>query len=762
MVHRRGGADRYRRPLHDAGIELRGRRQRLGRLPRPLAQVAAAPADQRCAAHRQHPGPAAADAGRAQGPRRQAAGADPGARRKARRSRARLCAHHQGRPDRRLQRELRGAEQGGPQPGLGLQLPLRADQHRRSAGQFRFRVLGPREAPARSRRAFDGCRARGPEACRHLQLSATVRGASRPARRLPRAGLQRRRHDGGATAPARRLLHQRHPGRHADRSRPRHAGANLRHRAAAGAAGGRARQELLPQPAAQRRCFHRAGSGRREPGDGTASRPAAPRRFRDRAARKRRPDRRLGAELCAQQELHRRDRNEASRAQEDRRRSASGDFRRRDAGATGADRSPHRSALCRLPARLAAALDVARPVPGQEARCGRRRGLPASARPRADAARRASPRGTAACRQQGQPRAGLRSAEELPDDLHAGQVRRRRVQGLRRRRLGCRARTHARARAAAGARRASRRDAHARRAAAGRADGQEPRRRRARHAGRLSARVPRLQSPEAGPGRRRLSGVHGCGCGRSGRAHRVRARQRRAAHQGHPGTLHEGGLPQGFRNLGRQGDKAARLRGNLGARAAPVGHQQVAAARQGQSRADQPGAASLFRGVHQGLGQVHRRRARRQAGRSRPESAGRPPALGRRLGACGLPPRCGARNDAGRTEAGGRLHQRHSSRQRRPEGRPGQARDGRRARQGQGAGRRAGADRPAARADGRRPLRADPPPRRRPAAADRRDPEDVQRRLRAACSGRCGTEEQVGAASGRWRRAHQGGGRATA
>jgi type VI secretion system protein ImpL len=97
----------------------------------------------------------------------------------------------------------------------------------------------------------------------------------------------------------------------------------------------------------------------------------------------------------------------------------------------------------------------------------------------------------------GQPRAGLRGAEELPDDLHAGQVRRRVVQGVRRRRLGRGARAHPRARAAAGARPAPRRDAHPRRAAAGGADGQEPGRRRARHAGRLPARVPRLQPPEA-------------------------------------------------------------------------------------------------------------------------------------------------------------------------------------------------------------------------------------------------------------------------
>ena len=63
-----------------------GRRGGLGRLPRAAAQVAAAPPDQRRAGDDQRPGPAAADAGRAQGSRRQAARAHPGARREARRA----------------------------------------------------------------------------------------------------------------------------------------------------------------------------------------------------------------------------------------------------------------------------------------------------------------------------------------------------------------------------------------------------------------------------------------------------------------------------------------------------------------------------------------------------------------------------------------------------------------------------------------------------------------------------------------------------
>ena len=192
------------------------------------------------------------------------------------------------------------------EPGLGLQLPVRADQHRRPARQLRLRVRRPREAPARPRRAADGRRARGPEARRHLQLPAAVRRHSRPARRLPRAGVQRRRHDRGTAAPARRLLHQRHPGRHADRPGARHAVAHLRHRAPAAAAGRGPRQELLPAPAAEARGLQRAGARRREPGDGDAPGPPARARLRRRAGAQHRPARRLGRELQPQQELHRR------------------------------------------------------------------------------------------------------------------------------------------------------------------------------------------------------------------------------------------------------------------------------------------------------------------------------------------------------------------------------------------------------------------------------------------------------------------------
>ena len=122
-------------------------------------------------------------------------------------------------------------------------------------------------------------------------------------------------------------------------------------------------------------------------------------------------------------------------------------------------------------------------------------------------------------------------------------------------------------------------------------------------------------------------------CGRSGVAQRIRARQRRAAHRRHPWPVHQGGLSQGVRDFGRQGDPPARLRGNLGARPAAYGSKQVAADRQGESGAREPGPPPVLRGVHQDLGQVHRRRARGQARQPRQEPAGHAPALRRRLAA---------------------------------------------------------------------------------------------------------------------------------
>ena len=225
------------------------------------------------------------------------------------------------------------------------------------------------------------------------------------------------------------------------------------------------------------------------------------------------------------------------------------------------------------------------------------------------------------------------------------------------------------ARAAAGARPAPRRDAHPRRAAAGGADGQEPGRQRARHAGRVPARVPRLQPPEAGADRRRHPAVQRGGRGRSGVAQRVRARQRRAADRrasracSRRTAIARRSRPRSTRR------PASSLPRKPGCSACGRRTRPVAADRQGEPGAREPGAAPVLRGVHQGLGQVHRRRARGQARQPRKEPAGHAPALRRRLAAGAVPARRGARDDPGRAQARGRLDQRHQGRQCRPEGR---------------------------------------------------------------------------------------------
>ena len=54
VVHRRGGADRHRRPLYDAGFGRQGRSPQLARLPRHAGPESSAPADQRRHRRDQH------------------------------------------------------------------------------------------------------------------------------------------------------------------------------------------------------------------------------------------------------------------------------------------------------------------------------------------------------------------------------------------------------------------------------------------------------------------------------------------------------------------------------------------------------------------------------------------------------------------------------------------------------------------------------------------------------------------------------------
>ena len=91
-----------------------------------------------------------------------------------------------------------------------------------------------------------------------------------------------------ADSAARRVLHQRHAGRHADRSPAGRHRPPVRRRAGGGGAAGRARQGVLRRTAAQGRGDRRVGTGRRESAAGAAEGGLAARRLRgDRAGRRR-------------------------------------------------------------------------------------------------------------------------------------------------------------------------------------------------------------------------------------------------------------------------------------------------------------------------------------------------------------------------------------------------------------------------------------------------------------------------------------------
>ena len=193
--------------------------------------------------------------------------------------------------------------------------------------------------------------------------------------------------------------------------------------------------------------------------------------------------------------------------------------------------------------------------------------------------------------------------------------------------------------------------------------------------------------------------------------------------KGIPGLFTQGGLSQGAsrRRSTRRPASSPPRRPGCSACGRPDASRSLPT-RQGEPRADQPGAAPVLRGVHQDLGQVHRRRARGQARQPRAEPAGRAPALRRRFAA-------GARSCAAwrarrpwsrpRPRSARRAAPRSATSTRRPS-RP-SARWPRCWARSRCRAPTIAATGPPLETHGRRSLRADPPPRHRHAAADRRD-----------------------------------------
>ena len=148
VVHRRGGADRHRRPLHHAGQQQRGRQQRLARLPETAQAAPQAPAAERRAGGDQPVRPGEPER---RGARRARAGdpqAHPRAARPARRAHPGLCAVHQGRSGRRLHGVLRRSRQRGARAGLGRHLQARRRPRRGRRGR--------RASPPSSTRCWRG------------------------------------------------------------------------------------------------------------------------------------------------------------------------------------------------------------------------------------------------------------------------------------------------------------------------------------------------------------------------------------------------------------------------------------------------------------------------------------------------------------------------------------------------------------------------------------------------------------------------------
>ena len=300
VVHRRGGAARHRRPLHDPGVRSRGRQRGLAGISATAEEIASAAADQRRDADGQRVRPAAAIAAGARNPCRRRARAPAGAARTPADPLPDLRAGDQVRPAGRLHGVLRRTRQGRARAGLGHHLRLHRGHQGRAAGRIRQRIRTARKAPARSRDGPHAGRARPDAAGTDLRLPAAVRDHQAAARRVSRTGVCRLEVRGGAADP-RRLLHQRHPGRQPDRPRHGHAGARLRHGAQAAAAAGIERPQLLHhQPAAQRG-VPRTGRGRHQPALGAQAHAAAMGRLRSRGLAAGRIERRLAGELLAQQ-----------------------------------------------------------------------------------------------------------------------------------------------------------------------------------------------------------------------------------------------------------------------------------------------------------------------------------------------------------------------------------------------------------------------------------------------------------------------------
>ena len=289
VVHRPRRPDRHRRPLHHPGQRRGGGRQGVAGFPRHPQALPPAPAADRRDRGPARPGPSGRRRRRGSGPRPGRARAHQRNRPALRRAHAGLPAADQDGPPGRVHRVLRRHGRHRARAGVGPHLPPAHGGGGAGAGRGGRGRGGGRPGPPAGRPAAHPGAGRARHGAARLDLRLPPAGR-RPARAAAAAaGDHRARDQVRAAAPgARRLLHQRHPVRPADRPAAGLALGQVRRVGHRGGRHGGQGAQLLPAGPAQQGHVPRGGAGRARP----AHRAAAP------APAAGHPGRRRGADPC--------------------------------------------------------------------------------------------------------------------------------------------------------------------------------------------------------------------------------------------------------------------------------------------------------------------------------------------------------------------------------------------------------------------------------------------------------------------------------
>ena len=208
------------------------------------------------------------------------------------------------RSGRRLHRVFRRPREGRPRAGLGRHVPLRADHERQGVGGLRRGIRRAHAPVERARLHAARGGSRRPPQGQDLRVPAADGGAARSAQRVHHRRL-RLDPIRSADPAARRVLHERHAGRHAHRSAARRHRTPVR-RGGRGGLGRWPRQGVLHRAAAQGRDARGVRARRRQPPSrGPEGRDATGRVRRDDSGGRARA-RALHRELQPESQLYRR------------------------------------------------------------------------------------------------------------------------------------------------------------------------------------------------------------------------------------------------------------------------------------------------------------------------------------------------------------------------------------------------------------------------------------------------------------------------